>query len=149
MSTDEKITKDLIETLEDGKEGFAKAAEKLADSDDKSLTGLFNGFSQQRAQFSTELQEMAKDYGDKIKESGSAAATLHRGWLSLKDALTGSDPHGVLKSALQGEDHAVEEYEKALKEDDISAGLRTVVQRQYTDVQAAHLQVKAMRDAAS
>ncbi|MEZ5218466.1 MAG: hypothetical protein R2715_18225 [Ilumatobacteraceae bacterium] len=29
-STDERVTKDLIETLEDGKKGFATAAEKLA-----------------------------------------------------------------------------------------------------------------------
>ena len=33
MSTDESIATNLIHTLENGKEGFAKAAEKLGDSD--------------------------------------------------------------------------------------------------------------------
>jgi uncharacterized protein (TIGR02284 family) len=146
MSTDEAVTKDLIETLEDGKEGFAKAADKLADSDSPELGTLFREYSNQRATFSAELQELAKDYGDQINESGSVAATLHRGWMSLKDALSGSDPEGVLDAAESGEDHAIKEYEKAL-EADISAGLRSVVQRQATEVKAAHDKVRAMRDA--
>lgn len=148
MSTDETVTKDLIETLEDGKEGYAQAADKLADSDGAHAETL-RGFSQQRAQLSDELQAMARSYGDHIEEDGSVTATLHRGWLSLRDALSGSDPSGVLRAALQGEDHAVAEYEKALAEEDISPDLRTVVQRQMQDVRAARDQVKAMVDAAS
>ncbi len=33
MSEDARVTKTLIQTLEDGKEGFAKGAEKLAAAD--------------------------------------------------------------------------------------------------------------------
>lgn len=146
MSTDEAVTKDLIETLEDGQEGFAKGAEKLAESDDPQLANTFRRFSDQRASFSQELRAMAAAYGDQINESGSVAAKLHRGWMSLKDALAGSDPHGVLDAAEQGEDHAVEEYEKALSAD-ISPELRAVVQRQFDQVKSAHDQVKALRNA--
>lgn len=146
MSTDEAVTKDLIETLEDGKEGFAKAADKLDGSESPELGTLFREFSDQRAAFSAELRELAKGYGDQIHESGSVAATLHRGWMSLKDALSGSDPEGVLDAAEMGEDHAIKEYEKALATD-ISPGLRTVVQRQATEVQTAHDKVRALRDA--
>lgn len=146
MSTDEAVTKDLIETLEDGKEGFAKGAEKLDSTDSPELATTFRQLSEQRARFSTELREMAKDYGDKITESGSVVASLHRGWMSLKDALAGSDSSGVLDAAEQGEDHAVKEYRKALDNSDISQGLRTVVERQYGEVQAAHDQVRALRD---
>jgi len=146
MSTDAAVTKDLIQTLEDGKEGFAKGAEKLADSDRPELAAAFRQNSQQRERFATELQEMAKDYGDQIDDSGTVAGTLHRGWMALKDALSGSGPDGVLDAAEQGEDHALKEYDKALK-DDISPGLRTVVERQRTEVQAAHDQVKALREA--
>ncbi len=66
--------------------------------------------------------------------------------MSLKDALSGSDPEGVLDAAESGEDHAIKAYKKAL-DADISAGLRTVVQRQATEVKAAHDKVRAMRDA--
>ncbi|GAC1307475.1 MAG: PA2169 family four-helix-bundle protein [Acidimicrobiales bacterium] len=146
MSTDEAVTKDLIQTLEDGKEGFAKGAEKLDGTDTPELAATFRKFSEQRADFAAELHELAKEYGDTIKESGSVAGTLHRGWLSLKDALAGSDPGGVLDAAEKGEDHAVKEYDKALA-GDVSPTLKTVIERQAAAVKAAHDEVRALRDA--
>lgn len=148
MSTDENVTKDLIETLEDGKDGFTRAADKLADSDRPELSTTFRDYAAQRASFAAELRSMAAGYGDRIEESGSIAAAIHRGWMSLKDALAGSSPEGVLDAAEQGEDHAVGEYHRALKAD-ISPELRAVVQRQYTAVKAAHDHVRSLRDAAT
>lgn len=148
MSTDEEVTKDLVETLEDGKEGFAKGAEKLESSNNSAEAALFHRLSAQRGTFSTELQSIAANYGDNVDEGGSLAGKLHRGWMSLKDALAGSDPDGVLDAAEQGEDHAVSEYEKALKAD-ISQPLRAIVERQAAEVKQAHDQVKALRDANS
>lgn len=146
MSTDAAVTKDLIQTLEDGKDGFAKGAEKLEGDDATQIVTTFRELSARRAEMSDELQELAKDYGDHIEESGTVAAALHRGWMSLKDVVAGSDPKGVLDVAEQGEDHAVKEYKKAL-DADISPGLRAVVERQLVDVRSAHDQVKALRDA--
>lgn len=144
MSTDETITTDLIETLKDGKAGFEQAADAVAESD-ASLATMLRELSAQRAGFSAELQRLAAAYGDRIDEDGSTAAALHRGWMSLKDAVTGSDTDAVLKAALTGEDHAVSEYEKAL-DADISPNLRTVVQRQFADVRAARDRVAQIAD---
>ena len=52
----------------------------------------------------------------------------------------------MLDVAEQGEDHAKSEYAKAL-DADISAGLRTVVARQYAEVQQTHDIVRDLRDA--
>ena len=145
MSTDKEVTKDLLKTLEDGKNGFAKGAEKLDETNSPELAKSFRRFSEQRAGFEKELQQLAKEYGDSVHESGTVAAALHRGWMSLKDAVSGSDPKGVLGAAEQGEDHAVKQYEDALKTD-VSTGLRTVLERQCTAVRAAHNEVRAMRD---
>lgn len=145
MSVDEAVTKDLLETLADGKEGFDKGAERLADSDLPELAGPFRKFSEQRAQFATELRELAREYGDEVDSSGSVAATFHRGWMAIKDAVSGSDPKGVLDVAEQGEAHAVTEYEKALAED-LSPTLRSVVERQAGEVRAAHDEVRRLRD---
>ena len=147
MSTDKKVTKDLIETLEDGKKGFTQAADKLADSDRPDLTAKFREYADQRATFSAELETMAAAYGDDIDEDGSVLAAAHRGWMSLKDALSGSDPDGVIDAAESGEEHAVKEYQKALDEDDISPELRQVVQRQKADIEAAHAEIKRLRQA--
>lgn len=148
MSQDAKVTKNIIQVLEDGKLGFADAAEKLADSDRADLAPKFHEFAQQRAGFAAELEKMAAAYGDDIDESGSVKGTIHRGWMSLKDALAGSDPDGVLDAAEQGEDHAVGEYREAI-EADISSELKDVLSRQMAAVEAAHNQVKALRNAAS
>ena len=148
MSTDEAVTKDLVETLEDGKEGFAKGAEKLESSGNGNEASVFKRLSEQRSTFSAELRALAQSYGDHADESGSLAGKVHRGWLSLKDALSGSEPDGVLAAAEQGEDHAVSEFDKALNAD-ISDHLRTVVERQAVGVKRGHDEVKALRNAHS
>jgi uncharacterized protein (TIGR02284 family) len=144
MSDDEKVAKDLVETLKDGERGFASAAEKLRDSDRAEWAATLQRLSEQRAGFRREIVEMGHEYGDDVDESGSVAATLHRGWISLKDALTGDDAGSVLGAAVTGEDHAVSEYEKGL-EKDLSAGFREVVTRQHAAIVAARNEVKALQ----
>ena len=143
MSDDEKVAKDLVETLKDGERGFASAAEKLRDSDHPAWATTLQGLSEQRAGFRREIVALGDAYGDDVDESGSAVAALHRGWISLKDALTGDDAGSVLGAAVTGEDHAVSEYEKAL-EQDLSAGFREVVSRQHAAIVAARDEVKAL-----
>lgn len=146
MSQDAKTTKKLIEVLEDGKKGFAEGADKLKALDRPDLAAIFERHAQQRHQFSTELETMAAAYGDDIDEDGSVKGAVHRGWMALKDAIAGSDPDGVLEAAAQGEDHAVDAYDDALKQD-ISPDLRTTVQRQHVDVVRARDEVKAQLSA--
>jgi len=147
-STDEKVTKDLIETLEDGCAGFTKGAEKLADTDRADLATTFRQYADQRKAFAQELRDLAAQYGDQIDEDGSLLGSLHRGWMSIKDAVAGDDPEGVLDAAEQGEDHAKSEYADAL-DAEISPHLREVVQRQAAAVRQAHDEVRALRDRAS
>jgi uncharacterized protein (TIGR02284 family) len=145
MSNDAAVTKDLMQTLEDGRDGFAAGAEKLEKDGEVELAQTFRDLGARRGQLSDELQRIAASYGDQIDESGTIAAKVHRGWMAVKDALAGSDPDGVLDAAEQGEDHAVSEYEKALTED-ISPEFKTVLQRQLGEIRSAHDQVKALRD---
>lgn len=149
MSSDAHVTKDLIQTLKDGQDGFSRAAERLDDSDRADLAGQFREFAAERGRFADELATLAAEYGDHVEQDGSVAAALHRGWMTIKDAISGSDAKGVLDAAEQGEDHAVSEFTKALERDDLSAGLRTVVQRQYDAVKRAHDTVKSLRDQAA
>ncbi len=148
MNNDESTTKDLLQVLEDGKEGYAKGAKKLADSDRPEFATTFRTLGEQRAVFASELQTLAATYGDAIEEHGTIAGTLHRGWMAMKDALSGDDPSGVLDAAEQGEDHAVAAYEKALGEE-LSLELRSVVERQASEIRKAHDQVKSLRNATS
>jgi len=147
VSDDNQVAKELVETLKDGERGFASAAEKVRDSDHPEWATLLERLSEQRAGFHREIVALGHDYGEDVDESGTLAATVHRGWISLKDALTGDDAGGVLKAAVTGEDHAVSEYEKALQQD-LSPGFRDVVSRQHAAVLAARDEVKALKVAA-
>ncbi len=146
MSNDEKAAKELVETLKDGERGFAAAAEKVRGSDHPEWAETLQRFAAQRASFCREIVELGHEYGDDVDESGSVAAAVHRGWISLKDAVTGDDAGSVLKAAATGEDHAVSEYEKAL-ELDLSPGFREVVARQHVAVLAARDEVKGLQAA--
>ena len=99
MSNDARVTKNIVELLEDGKKGFAHAADKLADSNRADLAPMFREFSEQRAGFAAELTAMAAAYGDEVEEHGSVKGKIHRGWMAVKDALSGSDPDGEVSEA--------------------------------------------------
>ena len=98
MSDDKQVAKELVETLKDGERGFASAAEKLRDGDRAEWATTLQRLSEQRAEFHREIVALGHDYGDDVDESGTLAATLHRGWISLKDALTGDDAGGCPRS---------------------------------------------------
>ena len=145
MANDQQVAQDLIKIAEDGRQGYAKGAEELAGSDHPQWASTFTRLSQQRADFAAEWQGVAEATGGAVEQTGSTAAALHRGWMALRDAVTGSGPDSVLKTALQGEDHAVEAYEKALT-DDVSAATAGVVQRQLTAIKAARQEVQLLLD---
>lgn len=143
MSTDETVATNLIHTLENGKEGFEKAAIKLDDSDRPDVAAKFREFSQQRATMSDELKRIATSYGDDPNQRTTVPGALHRGWIAIKDAFTGEDADAVIGAAETGEDHAVAEYRDAL-DADISPDFRPVVVRQMAMVQATHDYVRGL-----
>ncbi|MBC7900441.1 MAG: PA2169 family four-helix-bundle protein [Saprospiraceae bacterium] len=135
----------LIETCKDGQDGFKEAAEGVERSD---LKSLFYEFSQQRSQFAGELQTLVQTLGGDPEKSGSFAATLHRGWINIKSAVTGKDEGAILNECERGEDSAKNAYKAAL-EQTLPAHIQETVQTQYTSVQAAHDRIKALRDSAN
>ncbi|HEY5890771.1 MAG TPA: PA2169 family four-helix-bundle protein [Acidimicrobiia bacterium] len=138
---------DLVETLEDGREGFRQVSDKLADQGYADVAGRMMEFSDERARFAAELRQFSREtLGEDIEESGSVAAALHRGWISLADAVTGDDPHAILAAAEAGEDHAVSEYDDALADSSLSGELRDIVTRQAGEVRSAHNALRTLRD---
>src|SRR3954469_22333184 len=134
---------ELIETLKEGQEGFRSAAEGAQSPD---LKSLFNEYSNQRAQFAGQLQELAKSLGDSDPtDSPSLVSTLHRGWINIKAAVTGHDDHSILEEAERGEDVAKAAFDDALKAD-LPPGARQTVLTQAEAVRAAHDRVRDLRD---
>ena len=136
---------DLIETLKDGQEGFRQAAEAVTDPD---LKSLFNEYSLQRARFAGELQSEATGLGEsKPEDSSSAAGAMHRAWIGLKGAISKRDDHAILAECERGEDSAVNEFKKALDEENLIGPVREIISRQFAAVQSVHDKIKELRDA--
>ncbi|MEJ7617704.1 MAG: PA2169 family four-helix-bundle protein [Pyrinomonadaceae bacterium] len=133
----------LIETLKDGENGFRTAADGVTNAQIKTLFGTL---SQQRAQFAAELQGEVRRLGGDPEKTGSVAATLHRGWINLKSAVTGQDENAVLAECERGEDSAVSNYQDALKEV-LPADVKSVVEKQYNQVKEAHDRVRNLERA--
>jgi uncharacterized protein (TIGR02284 family) len=135
----------LIETCKDGENGFRTAADGVKNSE---LKTLFLTYSQQRAQFAAELQAEVRTLGGDPENTGSVAATLHRGWINIKSAVTGEDEGAVISECERGEDSAVSNYKEALNEN-LPANLQSIIQRQFTAVKEAHDCIRALEKATS
>jgi uncharacterized protein (TIGR02284 family) len=138
------VLNNLIETCKDGQNGFQTAAEGIARSEFKSL---FYQYSQQRAQFAGELQAEVRRLGGDPEQTGSVAATLHRGWINIKSAVTGEDVNAVLAECERGEDSAVSNYRDALADANLPTDVRAVIERQYAEVQEAHDRIRNLERA--
>ena len=130
MTEDIGVLKDLVETLDNGKKGFADAADKLEGDGKPELAQQFRSYS-----------------GETVDTGGTLPGAVHRGWMAVKDAIHGSSPEGVLDAAEQGEDHAVSEFKDALDKD-LSPDVAAAVNRQYVEVRATHDAVRSLRDRA-
>ncbi len=145
MATLEKQTtsvlNDLIETCKDGEQGFRTAAEKAKDS---SLKSLFAEYASQRAEYARELQSIVAEFGEDPATTGHVSATLHRGWIHLKEALSKNEDKALIDECEAGEDAAVKNYREALSKG-LPAEVSEVIQDQFAGVQQAHSVVRDLK----
>jgi uncharacterized protein (TIGR02284 family) len=143
ISTDETIStlNSLIETCKDGERGFRDAAEGITNPE---IRSMFEECARERATFARELQNCVSRLGGRTETEGSFAGTMHRGWINLKEALTGRDNKAIINEAERGEDVAKEEFQKAL-EKDLPTDIRAIVDRQCRRVIEVHDMVRDLK----
>jgi uncharacterized protein (TIGR02284 family) len=133
---------DLTETLKDGEYGFLTAAK---DVNVPELVVIFERYARQRAEFAATLQAHVAGLGAKVEKAGTVIGGLHRGRINLRAALSTNELQAVLIEAERGEDAAVVAYQKALGRD-IDQATRDQLYRQLTEIEAAHDQLRHLRD---
>ena len=135
---------DLIETCTDGENGFRTAAEHVKDTE---LTRFFTMCSQQRAQFTSELQSEVRQLGGTPVDRGTVSAAFHRGWINIKSVVTGGSNEAIIAECERGEDAALENYERVLKQN-LPPNVLPVVKHQYTEIKRAHDRIRDLDQAA-
>jgi uncharacterized protein (TIGR02284 family) len=140
----------LIATCKRGQDVFRGAAENIQNSE---FRRLFNIFSQQRAQFITELQTELHRLGGKAQASMDPAAKVEppSNMLPFRSATAKSagirDEASVTAECQREEEVAVNDYQEALKAD-LPLDVQYVVKRQYMDIKDAYDRIRILQRAA-
>ena len=137
-----EVLNELIETSKDGEKGFRKAAQ---DTKQEDLRSMFLKGAERCAEGARELQGLVRQLGGDPDTSGSVSGALHRGWVSIREAMTTRDDKAIVEEVERGEDYAKAAYRKAL-DADLPENARAIVERQYKGVLANHDAVKALRE---
>jgi uncharacterized protein (TIGR02284 family) len=133
---------DLIETSKDGEKGLALAARATQEPE---LNEVFRQGEQSYRDAVAELQDQVRQLGGDATEFGSMKAAAHRGWISLKTAMSSRDDMAILEECERGEDYAKARYGAALNVD-LPESVRSVVERQYAGVKANHDRIRDLRN---
>jgi uncharacterized protein (TIGR02284 family) len=135
------ILNGLIETCKDGEEGFRLAAEKVKQ---QTLKTLFAEYNLQRAKFAKALQIVVSGNGEEPSTSGHLGGALHRGWISLKEALARDEDKAIIDECEAGEDAAVKSYREALAKP-LPHEVRALVETQFVAVQESHAAIRDLK----
>lgn len=136
-----EVLNELIQTSEDGKKGFADAAETATKPE---LKTMFRGRSADCGTAVIELQALVQSIGGTPKDSGTVAGAANRGWAKVKTAV--SDPNiGMLEEIERAEDKAKATYMKAL-DTKLPQQVRMVVQRQHDGAVRNHDLIRDLRN---
>ena len=124
----------LTETCKDGELGYRTAAENVHNSE---LASVFSEYSKQRGRFVAALQREVERLGGTADESGTLGASVFRGWIHLKAALTGGDGGAIVAACESGEEVAVGAYEMVVNSD-LTGPARVLVEKHARQVGEAH-----------
>lgn len=136
------ILNELIQVTKDSEEGFRTAANNVKDD---YLKKIFMAKADSCKSAISDLQDKVVEMNGDPEESGSLLGAIHRGWVSIKGALTGKDDHAILVECERGEDVIKATYSKAL-ENDLSMDIRSLIEKQYEGVKKDHDLIRDLRD---
>jgi uncharacterized protein (TIGR02284 family) len=136
VTTEETIQhlNDLTETCKDGELGYRTAAENARNTQ---LESVFSDYSKQRSQFARALRNEVERLGGESADSGTLTATVFRGWINLKSALSGGDGGAIIAACESGEEVAVGAFELVMNLD-ITGQTKSLVEKQGRQIKEAH-----------
>jgi len=149
MSTTANATgllNDLIEINNDRVAGFEKAIADIKD-ENIDLKQIFQGYAEQSRKNGQELAAIIGDAED-VETGNSVSGTLHRAWIDVKSIFGGTDRESILSEAERGEDAIKKAYQDALTSEELPSNALEKVRSQALEINAAHDEIKALRDAA-
>lgn len=124
------VLKKLTQTTFDSVEGYRKAVEK-ADSPalKNALTHRLNARVATLGTLNRALQTSGEDQIDSVSMTGKA----HQAFMSIADAFSTSN-EAVAERVEEGEEYLAEQFREELKDNDMDAATRVVIEQAYKEV---------------
>ncbi|MEA3008539.1 MAG: hypothetical protein QOJ91_231 [Sphingomonadales bacterium] len=132
---DVTVLNSLIETTIDSVDGYRRSAEEATNG---TFTQMFQQRAQERQQVVERLREQVRTLGGTPEDDGSLLAKAHRQFLSLRDAVTGSDDKSVIAEVDRGESFLDGKWQVALADKELSVESQRLVSECYQSVRSGH-----------
>lgn len=132
----------LIETCRDGEYGFNECAAHARASQ---LKTLFRERADAYRGATETLQNLVSRGGVEPDNGSSVSSAMHRGWVSLRSALTGDQNVTMLNEARRTEVRALARYRDALSQS-LPADIRLLVEHQLLAIRLCHDRICLLRD---
>lgn len=132
---------DIIDTCNDGIEGYETAAGEI---EDESIKTLFLRLSQQRKGFIEELKNEALKLGIELESSGTAKGFFHRTWLATKSVFSSESEEKIIEEAMDGEKKAVEIYSNVYANQEVPKYIEDILKEQEHLIKVAIHQLNGL-----
>ena len=111
--SDKSDLQNLYTRLIDSRDGYEQAMER---TDSQQLRTLFTDMIERRTRNASQIRTYLAQQGIEMDEDGSLLAAAHRGFLSVKDAITGAGDEAVIEEVIRGEETLQDAYDKAISD---------------------------------
>ncbi|TLV03272.1 PA2169 family four-helix-bundle protein [Dyadobacter luticola] len=141
-----EVLNDLILINNDRVEGYQKSFDET-DASDSDLRTLYNKLADDSRQFSSELSSEVTSLGGEPATGTMLSGKIYRTWMDVRSAFSSNGRQTSLDNSEFGEDAAQKAYETALKSDNLTADLRSLIIKQQATLKIGHDTIKRLRDA--
>ena len=136
-SHDISILNSLIETTIDSVDGYRHSANEATNN---RFADSFRDWAKDREEVVTKLRDRVRELGGTPEHDGGILAAMHRQFLSLRDAVTGSDDQSVIAEVDRGESYLDNKWQAALKDNELSAETLDLIRSCYESVRSGRQQ---------
>lgn len=122
---------ELLQKNYEAEKGYRKAAEN---SENGLLKSLLESEASKRHDFGVQIEQEIVKLGGMTEKSTSTESKVHRTWMDVKAALAPKTDNAIVKECERGDQVAIKDYEKVLKENELTASSRKLVQQQREEI---------------
>ena len=134
---DVTVLNSLIETTIDSIDGYRRSAEEATN---ERFAAAFRDRAAEREAVVAELRDRVRELGGTPEEDGGILAAMHRQFLSLRDAVTGSDDQAVIAEVDRGESYLDTKWQTALNDTELSPETLDLIRSCYDSVRSGRQQ---------